>query len=323
MTEPLILAEHPVSGAIEEQTRLSFSGHQTFPFRYSWLPKGVLAVKEDPEIFFRDDALVTLGVGKNMVDSIRFWCEALGLLEVDGRKRQASTAPLGKLLFGKRKNSLGADPYLEDPATLWLLQWKLASTPELASTWHLAFTRWNRSVFTRDQLAKWVLDIARQSTAQKSSPSSIKRDVDVFIRTYIPSEHKHRQPLEDTFDCPLGELGLLKKLDDGFFRFNIGPKPSLPLAVLSFAVLEFWNKAASSQETINIERLLYSPGSPGAAFKLSDKALVGMLEKLPAASGVRYDETAGLRVLLRISKDPFSEPLSVLDEYYAGTWEDA
>lgn len=301
------------------QPRLSFSGHQTFSFRYSWIPKGVDAIKRDPSIFFREDALVTLGVGKNMVDSIRFWCEALDLISVDGRERTAELRPLARLLFGKDRREKGADPYLEDPATLWLLHWQLASIPDLASTWYLAFTRWGRNLFTRDQLASWILEIARQSTATKSSPNSIKRDVDVFLRTYIPAQQDRRRPLEDSFDCPLGELGLLRQLDEGFYQFQQGPKPSLPSAVLAYAILVFWNQAAPKQETLNIERLLYDPGSPGAAFKLTDRALVAMLEELPRDTGVGYDETAGLRLLVRTSKKAFEHPDHLLAAYYGKT----
>jgi hypothetical protein len=180
----------------------------------------------------------------------------------------------------------------------------------------LAFTRWSRNVFTRQQLVKWILDISRQSTATKSSPNSIKRDVDVFLRTYIPVQQDRRRPLEDSFDCPLGELGLLRQLDDGFYQFQQGPKPSLPIAVLAFSLITFWNEAAPDQETLNVERLLYEPSSPGAAFKLTDKALVAMLEQLPKESGMRYDETAGLRVLMRTSKGPFEDPTRTLQDHY-------
>ena len=51
----------------------SFSGHETFPFRYTWLKKGVDAVSDDPSVFSSDRATITLGVGKNMVRSIRHW----------------------------------------------------------------------------------------------------------------------------------------------------------------------------------------------------------------------------------------------------------
>jgi hypothetical protein len=49
----------------------SFSGHETFPFRYLWLKKGFDAVRDNPGAFTRPDATTTLGVGKNMVRSIR------------------------------------------------------------------------------------------------------------------------------------------------------------------------------------------------------------------------------------------------------------
>ena len=61
--------------------QFSFSGHETFPFRYPWLKKGFDAVNEDPFVFLRDYAITTLGVGKNMVRSIRHWCLAANMLE--------------------------------------------------------------------------------------------------------------------------------------------------------------------------------------------------------------------------------------------------
>jgi len=53
--------------------KYKFSGHQTFAFRYGWLEKGVRGIDECATLFSEDDALVRLGVGKNMVSSIRHW----------------------------------------------------------------------------------------------------------------------------------------------------------------------------------------------------------------------------------------------------------
>src|SRR5258707_8749847 len=58
-----------------------FSGHETFPFRYSWLKKGVDSVAKDPAFFTTERAMIDLGVGKNMVNSIRHWCLAARLIE--------------------------------------------------------------------------------------------------------------------------------------------------------------------------------------------------------------------------------------------------
>ena len=97
--------------------RLTFSGHQTFPFRYSWLPKGVRGLAADPVLFRREDALVRLGVGKNMVSSIQHWCDTLKLTVSNPRRGVSSATPFGQAIFAD-----GAwDPFLEDRGTLWLL----------------------------------------------------------------------------------------------------------------------------------------------------------------------------------------------------------
>ena len=73
--------------------RPTFGGHEKFVFRQGWLKKGVDATTEDGLIFTRDEALVKLGVGKNMVRSIRHWCLTAGLLEEVGRVRLIDIEP--------------------------------------------------------------------------------------------------------------------------------------------------------------------------------------------------------------------------------------
>ena len=55
---------------IAPETVPKFAGHETFTLRYGWLKKAVDATRQRQDIFLQDDALVTLGVGKNMVRSI-------------------------------------------------------------------------------------------------------------------------------------------------------------------------------------------------------------------------------------------------------------
>ena len=88
----------------------SFAGHQTFAFRYSWLKKGLDLVRSDSGSFQRDDAVVQLGVGKNMVESIRHWCLATQILEEESGTRARDLRPteLGSSLLSDN----GWDPYL-------------------------------------------------------------------------------------------------------------------------------------------------------------------------------------------------------------------
>jgi hypothetical protein len=299
--------------------RYSFSGHETFPFRYTWLSKGVQKVQQYSDLFVRDDAMVILGVGKNMVRSIRHWCEALNLIEVSERG-QYRTTKLGYALF----DPTGWDPYLEDPATLWLLHWLLVSRQNLASTWYLAFTRFNADLFTRDDLVDWIQKFLYQ-TANQNAPNvrvtvtSLYRDVEVFLRTYLPSQATRDLPSEDTFDCPLIELNLLKEAERGVYQFTRGYKSSLPEEIFLYALATFWQSTAPHQETLSFETLLHGSGSPGMAFKLSENALIEYLEQLPRWSGLTYDDTAGMRLVLRRQSSSALEPFSILRRYYEQT----
>jgi hypothetical protein len=58
----------------------SFSRHETFALRYSWLTKGFQAFTKNPEIFSSDEATIDLGVGKNRVNAIKYWLRATSIL---------------------------------------------------------------------------------------------------------------------------------------------------------------------------------------------------------------------------------------------------
>jgi hypothetical protein len=162
----------------------SFSGHETFPFRYPWLKKGFDAVRGDGDVFLRDDAITTLGVGKNMVRSIRHWGLAAGVLEENRAGGAAMReSVLGTLLL----DDGGLDPYLEDPATLWLLHWQIASNRSRATTWFWAFSHFHEPEFTREALTSALLRWTQTLPGKQVAESSLKRDVEVFLRTYVPS----------------------------------------------------------------------------------------------------------------------------------------
>jgi len=259
--------------------------------------------------------MTSLGVGKNMVKSIRHWCETLGLIELLERGQRARPTQLGAALFSHG----GWDPYLEDPATLWLLHWLLVSRQDRASTWHLAFTHFNADLFSSKDLIDWLLKVIAQNPNVRATPASLKRDVEVFLRTYTPS-HVTKPALlsEDTFDCPLVELGLLRAVEHGLYQFIRGPKPSLPAVIFVYALMDFWEKTAPRQQALTFEQVLHGHGSPGGAFKLSENALVERLENLPRWTRLTYSETAGQRQVLRHGTRSAMDRLAVLRRHYEG-----
>jgi hypothetical protein len=122
--------------------------------------------------------------------------------------------------------------------------------------------------------------------------------------------------MEDTFDCPLVELGLIREIEQDLYQFVRGPKPSLPDAIFVFALLDFWRQSASQQQTLSFESVLHGAGSPGGAFKLTENVLAERLEGLPGWARLTYDDTAGRRLILRRDPRTNIDPLMILTRHY-------
>lgn len=299
------------------EKKLKFSGHQTFTFRYGWLEKGVRAVEESPQVFTADDAIVRLGVGKNMVESIRHWCLMTQLI-------QANTEPTSLPSPGFRTTQIaqrllltpGFDPFFEDDASLWLIHWLLVSNPFIGSSWQLAFGHFHRPDFSKRELVDFVKAYAERHSV-RITESSLVRDIDCLLRSYLAVRDGGRgEVAEETFDCPLQELGLIQPSPDGeFYRFSIGPKPSLPPPVFAFALDQFFRAAKADRSTISVQECLYGIGSPGQAFKLDENSLVDYVEsiELVTAGAITLDETAGLKQIYRRRN---LDPLKLLENHY-------
>jgi hypothetical protein len=299
---------------------VGFSGHETFPFRYAWFKKGVDATAEDGTVFARDEGMTILGVGKNMVRSIRHWCLAAGLVEempLEPGSRSSTLAPssFGTSLFGDD----GWDPYLEHPATLWLLHWQIASNARRATTWYWAFSYIHEPEFTEDGvysgLAAWV----EKGGWKRIAATSLHRDIDCFLRTYVPSRQSKTVVLEDTLDCPLVELGLIAESGERqTYQFNRGSQPDLPDGVLFYSVMDFWDRVAPERQTLSLRDIAYLPGSPGRLFQIDESSLAVRFDRIEIETnkGVTYDDTAGVNQLYRHRR---SSPLQLLKRLYGGS----
>lgn len=290
-------------------SKLGFSGHETFPFRYGWLPKAVMGA-ENAHYFSQPLALVDLGVGKNMVQSIRHWGVATGLLH-DGTRGEVRRSDLGDALFERW------DTYLEDIGSLWLVHWQLVNNPIKAAAWYYTFFEYPRRDFNKAELVQQLSDWAERAGAKNKS-STLERDVDCLIRTYLPSKASKSGVAEDSFDCPLVELGLLQQYEDGQrYAFVYGAKRTLPTGIFAYALLDFIERNKGGTQTVPLHDLLFGAGSPGQAFKLDENALMEKVEAVQALTNgaIDLDDTAGLKqVYLRRKVDKWE----MLEQFYGG-----
>jgi hypothetical protein len=294
----------PLAGLTTQSSTTSFSGHETFVFRYGWLKKAVDAASANPSVFTSDEAMVLLGVGKNMVRSIRHWALSTGVLEEEPRTRGAvlKSSELGAFLFGES----GHDPYLEEPSSLWLLHWKLATNERRCTTWCWTFNLLPSTEFTRDSLAAFLLDQIRRRSIKLPSENSLRRDIDCFIRCYAAPKGHKAVVLEDSLDCPLTELQLVEEVPTGIFQFKRGFQNTLADEVFAYALVDFWSRVAAGRESLAFSEIAYGFGSPGNTFKLDENSLAVRLERLEQVTQGRlaYGETAGLKQVYRRSDVP-------------------
>jgi hypothetical protein len=199
----------------------------------------------------------------------------------------------------------GLDPYLEDPASLWLLHWQIATNRYRCTTWFWTFSHFHEPEFTREALTSALFRWTQTLPGKQVAESSLKRDVEVFLRTYAPSRQGRGGMAEDSLDCPLIDLGLIVQPADGqAYQFRRGRQQSLPDGVLLYATLAFWEAYAPQAGTLAIADLARQPASPGRVFKIDESSLVERLEGVERLIGgaVSFGETAGLRQLYRREK---------------------
>jgi hypothetical protein len=289
--------------------RPRFSGHESFACRFTWLPKAVRLIEADPSALCSDDeAIFRLGLGKNMVRSIRFWLEAFEIAALENGSW--SLLPFGQQVLASR----GFDPFIERIETQWLLHWVLTSKPdEPLFAWRHVFGRRSRPDFTRSEL---LAELRRESAEQgfEHSDVTLLQHIDVLLHTYVASSG-HAAP-EDVLDGPLVDLRLLST--DGRRRGSDGRTETVYVLsataiadvgsrVVDFTVADFCVRWRNEDSMVSLRDLAYAEGSPGSAFRLSIDELQDHVEAAAGQYGYRASAdagailTSGARALLQLA----------------------
>lgn len=276
--------------------RYIFSGHESFPCKTLWLKKGYDFI-DGKNNFNAVDSVVKLGVGKNMVASIRYWLKTFGLV------KEGSLTEVARFVFA---DNSGMDPYIEDLGTIWLLHYLLISSRE-ATLYNLLFTRFQRErrVFERQHIISFVKRyMAEKEKLKTYNENTVKKDVAVLLQNYV--QPMKAQAMED-YSTLLIDLDLIMTTDGKQYMFNQEGKRQLPPDILMYAILE----EKKSDKSVDYDTLQ----NIGLMFCLNDMELIAALsllqERYPDV--IRYSDTAGLRQVQFLKK---VESMDVLRQYY-------
>lgn len=296
----------------------AFGRHETFQLRFSWIPKGYQEFSKDNGVFESDEATVRLGVGKNMVSSIKHWMKATQLLN---EKNELSD--LATYIFDE---SEGADPYLEDEATIWLLHWLICTNPKQSTTWFWFFNHYIAADFSTESM-QTALESFIDEVLDVKQPSKVtlKNDCSVLTRMYATSEDITKAALDDVLDSPMALLGLINKVNNKRFSAELNERVDLSLGVFGFAVAQCVNALIKNEArgTVLTKNLIYSRDNYAAVasvFRMTEMDFMAKLENLQSVFPELFEirETAGISQIYLGQGIERLEPMDFLHSHYSG-----
>ena len=275
-----------------------FSGHESFACKSHWLKRGYDFVRGENNLN-DDDAVVRLGVGKNMVASIKFWLKAIGLL------KDAGLVALANHLFD---DDNGKDPYLEDIGTLWLLHFLLIQT-DYATIYKTTFVDYHRqrNIIEKSKLQNYIKHICFDETGYKNlyNDNTVKRDIGVMLHNYC-AKNGGNVNIEDS-NSLFAPLNLICETEKNTYRFNYDTRSDVPSLIFLYALLiKFEGRNSISFEDITELALI---------FCLTNNDLLDIINYLCDLypSEIVFSDVAGIKELqFRATLNP----TDVLDRYY-------
>lgn len=301
---------------------MRFSGHESFACRYAWLPKAYAALEKDPLALADEDAaMVVLGVGKNMVRSIRFWVEVMDVAVPAGGRAYELTR-FAREVFARD----GHDPFLEDARTLWLLHWKVSThADDPVFAWRYLLNRWPYQEFTRTE----VVDAFMRESVQMGhghSPVTLAQHLDVFIHTYVSTRAKSAAPGEESLDGPLVELEFLQPAGDrrtagagkreAVYAFRREPKPEITRELFEYCLDDYWTQWHAGEGTLTLREISTGTCAPGPVFRLPEEDIRERLDSYaePQQMGAFAYQPSAVQGLLTRRSGPAHDFLAAVYE---------
>ena len=283
-----------------DKIKYTFSGHETFYCRSLWLKKGYDFVSQGKD-FNSNDAVVDLGIGKNMVGAVRYWMRAFGLL------KDNELTEIAHFLFN---NENGKDQYIEDLGTLWLLHYYLVKI-KFASIYKLFFIDFHKernNEFTREQLQ---LFLKRKNSetyyANLNAENTINKDVGVLLSNYkTPKQVKSNED----FSALLLPLNLLKERQEDkhtYYYFNQKGRCELVPEIFLYAIID----SKCESQIIDFDKLM----DLSMIFCLTKTELIDTLLNLVKQypQKLNFTDDGGIKQLLFMEEINKNE---ILENYY-------
>jgi hypothetical protein len=198
---------------------MRFSGHDTFACRTTWLYKGIdfLNSRRDSDNQIDISKLnghlptIDLGVGKNMVNAIKHWLLAFGVVNAE----QNDFGVIASLIFTEEDDDNNLDAFIEDKFTLWILHHEICSR-EYATIYSYFFKEYfkrkSTRTFSENEFVGALSSYIMGEGEKLPSIKSLSSDFRCLIDTYCIKKSK-KATLEDNYTTLLTELNLIRRTE--------------------------------------------------------------------------------------------------------------
>jgi hypothetical protein len=261
--------------------KVSFSGHEKFDCKIDWITKGLLAFAKNQQIFHQnhlEESIEVLGLGLNMIKSLNHWMHILGLIEKNKLTSFAQTI-------------LEQDPYLENNDTLWLLHWNIVKSLDKATLYNLFFNTIYPYKFTRDDIFDQII-LWLNINGTKLSPTTIKSDIDVFIRMYKSNDSK------DLSLNLFSELKLITEQSHDIYALNINAATDISDQAFLYILMDYIDHLSNSSiESISMDDLQRGKLSLQKSLCISESTFYNKIYRLDQLTGgqLSYSDASGIR----------------------------
>lgn len=278
-------------------TKIKMKRHESFSIREGWLSKGIKTVKNDDKVFSSPFATDILGIGTNMVKSLKYWMCATCLMEEKNRKFELTE-------FGKLIDRY--DPYLENIFSWWLIHLKMILNIQDSYIYNIFFNKCTTKTLSKRDIYEQLANILINEKIEFNE-NILQDEVNMIIKTYSIDE-KIDNP-ENNFICPLSELHLIKKIDINMYERNKPDYRDLNYLIIYYSMIYL----SDGKEYISIDDLMKKDNSPSKLFNLDKNLINEYLDEMKRHDFITINRTAGLNMIYFRKKLSLEE---IMREYF-------
>lgn len=258
--------------------KIKLKRNESFYIREGWFEKAIncIADNEGVNIFYKNDGISYLGIGSNMVKSLKYWLKAANIIE----GKDNNLTDFGKLLHQY-------DRYLDSKFSWNMIHLFIASNKKECPITYTLFNYGNSTMekaAMKDLLMKNFLQIDKTVNEK-----FVEADLNVFLNSYVQDTVIDNP--EDNYSCPLSSLKLLKK------KKNKYSFTAPAYHTLSYEPVYYLLYQVTDGKPFDIEESMKQVNSPYAIFNLDQYAYMAYLDDMRRQGLITINKTAGLNAV--------------------------